>query len=562
MRHTVDVNSRAGDSAGQRNSLASKGVARATTGGQVSSAGDHTADAATPPRPACRYSGTGVGALVLAAALSLYLATAGGSMATTDAIVAFDVTKGLVERQSLALSGNLLGFESMRGVDGRFYSPFGIAQSIYNIPFYLAGRGVQSWARVRVGGPDTVAKAAVAIGGGVAAALAVWATFLLIVALGRTASDACLGAGLLGAGTLFWPYSKFGFNQPLAALFLALTGVCLAQAANPDRASRAVGAAAGAGAFAGLALLTRHEMGLVAPVAVIYLLLAARGRPGLGWRLAVGFGIVFAGAVAIWAGLNVVRFGNPLDSGLLRDPTPGFGSPVWQGLAGLLFSPGASLFLYSPVIVLALPALWHLWREDRPTAWLLGAPTVLLFLLYAQLGNWVGGRSYGGRYLVPVLPLCCAALPAWIATRGTPAVRRMVAAICLASVAIQVPGVVVDFAKTGVAWARQYPAGQLPDRRYVFTASPLAVNTRAAMTAIPANARYVAGLEAPPSTSREGQEGNREFSQQFAFSLDFWWLYAFYLRLIPAWLAVATGGGLVTAAVTFGAVAWKRATAT
>jgi hypothetical protein len=502
------------------------------------------------------------GALVFAAALSLYLATAGGSMATTDAIVAFDVTKGIVERQSLALSGNLLGFESMRGVDGRFYSPFGVAQSIYNIPFYLAGRGVQSWAGIRVGGPDTLAKAAVAIGGGVAAALAVWATFLLIVALGGNASDACLGAGLLGAGTLLWPYSKFGFNQPLAALFLALMGVWLVRSVNADRGSSALGAVAGAGAFAGLALLTRHEMGLVAPAAVVYLFLATRGRPGLGTRLAVCFGIVFAAAVAIWGGLNVVRFGNPLDSGLLRDQTPGFGSPVWQGLAGLLFSPGASVFLYSPVVVLAPPALWRLWRTDRPTAWLLGAPTVLLLLLYAQLGNWVGGRSYGGRYLVAVLPLCCAVLPAWIATRKSRAVRGVVAAMCLASVAIQVPAVVVDFAKTGVAWARQYPAGQLPDRRYVFTASPLVVNTRAAITAIPANARYVAGLDTPPRTTREGQEGNREFSQQFVFSLDFWWMYAFYLRLIPAWLAVAIGGGLITMAVTFGAAAWRRATTT
>jgi hypothetical protein len=496
---------------------------------------------------------------VLAAALSLYLLTAGGSMATTDAIVAFDVTKGLVERQSLALSGNLLGLESMRGVDGRFYSPFGIAQSIYNIPFYLVGRGVQTWIGVRVGGPDTLAKAAVAVGGGVAAALAVWATFLLALALYGKRVEACLAAGLLGAGTLLWPYSKFGFNQPLAALFLALAAWSLVRSVKANAGAGGLRAAAGAGAFAGLSLLTRHEMGLIAPVAVVYLVLATRDRPGAGWRLALRFGLVFSAAVAVWAALNVARFGNPLDSGLLRDPTPGFGSPMWRGLVGLLFSPGASLFLYSPVVILSPLALWHLWRTDRPTAWLLGAPTALLLLLYAQMGNWAGGRSYGGRYLVVVLPLCCAAVAPWIAARATRATRWPVAAVCLLSVAIQIPGVVVDFAKAGVAWARQYPAGQLPDRRYVWTASPLVVNTRAAIAAVPANARYVAGVEAPPATSRDATEGNRDFSQQFVFSLDFWWLYAFYLRLIPAWLALAVGGLLAALAATFGAAAWRRA---
>jgi hypothetical protein len=498
------------------------------------------------------------GALVFAAALCLYLATGGGSMATTDAIVAFDVTKGIVERHSLALSGNLLGFDSMRGPDGRYYSPFGIVQSIYNVPFFVAGRTAQSLAGVRVGGPDTVAKAAVALGGGVAAALAVWATFLLALNLYGSAREGCMAAGLAGVATLLWPYSKFGFNQPLVALFVTLSAAELVRSARAD-AGGGAGAAAAAGGLAGLALLTRHEMGLFAPAAVLYLLLATRGRPGVGWRLAARFGLVFAAAVIAWAALNAVRFGNPLDTGLLRDPTPGFGSPLWRGLAGLLFSPGASLFLYSPVLVLVVPALWRLWRTDRPTAWLIGAPAALLLLLYGQLGNWVGGRSYGGRYLVAVLPLCCAALPPWIAARRTRLARWSVAALCAVSVLIQAPGVVVDFAKAGVAWARQYPAGQLPDRRWVVEASPLVVNARAAFVAVPANLRYLTGTEAPPVTARLGQEGDRDFSQQFAFSLDFWWLYAFYLRLVPAWLALAIGGTLAAASAALGAAAWRRA---
>ena len=114
-------------------------------------------------------------------ALLVYGATAGGSLATTDAVVTYDVTRSLVERGSLALSGNLLGMEAHRGIDGRYYSPFGIAQSVFNVPFYLVGRGAERLIGTKVGKPGAVTKAAVAVamGNAVAAAGCVWMTFLL-----------------------------------------------------------------------------------------------------------------------------------------------------------------------------------------------------------------------------------------------------------------------------------------------------------------------------------------------------------------------------------------------
>ncbi len=314
-----------------------------------------------------------------------------------------------------------------------------------------------------------------------------------------------------------------------------------------------------AGVWTGLALLTRHELGVLAVVAAVYLFAATRSRPAVGRQLGVRFGIAFFAAVLVWGALNMARFGNPLDMGLLRDPTPGFGSSIFRGLAGLLFSPGASLFLYSPVVLLAVPALWRAWRDDRATGWLLGSPVVLLLLLYAQLGNWAGGRSYGGRYMVVVLPLCCVPLARWLAAVRGRAARWLVGAVCVASVLVQVPGVAVDFAKTGLAWARQYPAGQVPDRRHLWSATPLVVNARATVEAVPANLRYLTGRALPPEAARTARDGDRDFSQQFAFSLDFWWMYAFYLGLVPAWLALVAGGALGVTAAALGTSAWRLA---
>ena len=122
--------------------------------------------------------------------LALYAATAGGSLTSTDAVVSFDLTRSIVEDHSIALSGNLLGLEANRGVDGRFYSQYGIGQSIYNVPFYVAGTVAQRLIHRRIGKPDTFPKAAVALGSAVAAAGAVLLVWLLSWRLAATSRAA------------------------------------------------------------------------------------------------------------------------------------------------------------------------------------------------------------------------------------------------------------------------------------------------------------------------------------------------------------------------------------
>jgi len=83
-------------------------------------------------------------------------------------------------------------------------------------------------------------------------------------------------------------------------------------------------------------------------------------------------------ALLLWLAYNALRFGNPFDTGYLRDATSAFGSSVWTGLYGLLCSPAASLFLYCPLALGGVAALALLWREDRRTAALLGGTAILI----------------------------------------------------------------------------------------------------------------------------------------------------------------------------------------
>jgi len=484
----------------------------------------------TMPRPASRATFA-----LLALMLCIYTATTGGSFATD--LASYEVTRNMVEHGTVAMSYNVLATEAERGVDGRYYAPVGIGHPLFGVPFYLAARAVQQTLGVRVGKPESLTKAAVVAGSAVAAAAAVAVAFRFALAVSGVPSAARAAALALGFATILWPYSKFGFNAPLAALavvagiFGVWTGV---------RTGRERGLAVGALCLS-YGGLTRHELFVLClPVAVWLWLESADLRTFA--RRAVIFGLPFAGILTVWLSYNYARFGHPLDTGLMRDPNVRWDNPLLVGLHGLLLSPGRSLLLYCPVVLAAVPALAWLRRRDRNTAILLGGSSLTLLLLIAKMRQWDGGESYGPRYLVPVMPLLLVSAAPWLAAGNG---RRFLRALVLLGVLVQVPGVIVDYSKAQNEYARSRPGYSIRLSRYTWEASPLVLNTRAAIAAVPANVRYVLGLATPPMRAGAASEAQRDFSQQFAFSLDFWWLYLFYLGAMPAWVALCAAGALV-----------------
>lgn len=487
-----------------------------------------------------------LGRWLFALSLAVYLFTAGGSLTTTDAVVTFDVTRNLVDHGRVSMSGDLLGREWHKGRDGQYYAPFGIGQSLYNVPWYLAAKAVTAATHLTLGKPDTIAKAAVALAQTLLGAAIVWQLFRFAAAVTGGAAAAGWAALTIAFGSLLWPYAKFGFNQPLACVTLLAAAFRAFRATREHEPRHAIWA----GVWLAASILTRHEMAIgIAPIAVW---LCADRRPTSQERtrrLAAFAPGLLAGGI-IWLVYNYARFGNPIDSGYLRDPLPSPGFTMGQGVVALLFSPSASLFLYSPVAAASIAGFAALWRRDRAAATFAGSFVVMFLLFYASLGNWLGGRSYGSRYLVVVLPFLGIAWASLLA-QLEPARRRVVALVFLiAGLVVQLPGVMADYAKVSQASAADRGAFTTEARQWSWRASPLVLNARSLATAIPANVAYVTGREAPPEVAAPAGAGDRGFSQQFAFSLDFWWLYLFYLRAITR-IGVAVGvvGFLVAIAI-------------
>jgi hypothetical protein len=271
----------------------------------------------------------------------------------------------------------------------------------------------------------------------------------------------------------------------------------------------------------GAAALTRHEMFLAAALLIAYVGSA---------RTAVRFVLGLAPMAAFWGVYNWVRFGSPFESGYLRDPVVGFGGSLSSGAAGLLFSPYASLFLYCPIALLSIAGLIALWRHDRAAATLFVALFVSFFLLYASLGNWMAGRSYGPRFLVPLLPALVLPLAWW-----RPGARRTgiaVLAIAGLSILVQVPGVLVDYSKVRVTLAR---AGATVAQDLRWSRAPLLLNTRAAIEDVPPALAALAGLRPVDRVPAAATNLN----EALAGKPDLWWNSLLCLGVIGRGAAAA-----------------------
>ncbi len=121
---------------------------------------------------------------------------------------------------------------------------------------------------------------------------------------------------------------------------------------------------------------------------------------------------VAVGLMACFA-YNDLRFGSFFDSGKMRNFShrhPVWGNPI-AGLLTLLISPGKSVFLYSPPLVLGLLGIRSLWRRRPEVALVILNASVALVLFMSCYAGVAGDWCWGPRFLTSLLPLWALAFP-------------------------------------------------------------------------------------------------------------------------------------------------------
>jgi hypothetical protein len=92
------------------------------------------------------------------------------------------------------------------------------------------------------------------------------------------------------------------------------------------------------------------------------------GKPALrkAFALCAASAIGVAALLSITHGCSATRFSSDIPTaaeGAKRLNT--FDTPLWKGLYGFLLSPGKSVFVFAPPLILALAGLRRLWNFER-----------------------------------------------------------------------------------------------------------------------------------------------------------------------------------------------------
>jgi hypothetical protein len=388
------------------------------------------------------------------ASFVLYAAMNYGGIRSPDSEVVFRVAESLESSGSFEVREQLEGWKGFgvaRGVDGRLYAIFGPAESVVSVPFIRVARWIGGTAgyrwdhtalpmshyvdeglpRIMLGKPATEPDAHwLRL---VASFLNSFVTALSVVVFWRiarllTSSPAAAGfvSVLYAFGSLAWPYSGTFFSEPLATLF-SLISLLLLVYRDAHRDSGGWGTSPivflAAGLSLGVAVSAHITAILFAPFFAAYAS-ASPGRTGrdvsYSWKPATFFaaGLVAIGIVLAY--YNYARFGNILetgrsvgDDGVWTNKYAHFVAP-WQGLGGLLFSRGKSIFLFCPAVILGIVGWKRFHTRWRLLSWTIAAAALSRLVFVACRSDWHGGFSLGPRYLVMLVPFLLLPATVWV----------------------------------------------------------------------------------------------------------------------------------------------------
>ena len=331
------------------------------------------------------------------------------------------------------------------GLGGHRYTKKAPLASVLGVPlFWLAqsplGRGIGAVDMVLLLNEILVAATAAVL-------------FLLVRRMGYPPWVALILGVVATLATPLWVYGKLFFAEPT----ITLTFIVTLYAAYAAATTRRAGWVVATGVAYGLAVAAKYiDLALLAPVPV-YLAWTFAASAGQGEKRGHTSASMIYSAVTtlLWfslgaipvgellVGYDLARYGLPLDSGYGAWET--FSTPTLVGVAGLLFSPGKSIFVYTPVFLLTLwwgPAFF---RRFPTWSGMVGAIIVLNLVLYGSWYVWWGAWGWGSRFTVPIMPLVALFLAEGLVAAHGWGVKIVAGVLGLLSVGVQILGVAVHY---------------------------------------------------------------------------------------------------------------------
>ncbi len=362
----------------------------------------------------------------------LYFASMSREVPWGDARPVYEVASSMVAGRGVAVPTRWPS-DAKPGRHGKYYAAQPWLPSLVHLP----GAAIRALFSHFSLGPEVshlLDVLACHLAGGLLGALAVWLFFRLCLQHGASPKVARFAAILLGTGSILWVYARYPFSEIVQ--LACFTGMFLELSALARRPDRRTGLAFGI--WAGLLLNTKYVYALCLPGAFLLIVVRHRkARRSLIEALAAAALGFLPGAVMILL-YNYLRWGSVTSTGYTKVAGV-MVQNTFLGTWGFLFSPGKSIFLYTPPLLLAVLGLPRFWRAHRATALAMLVTIVPIILFYASFPFWPGDWSWGPRYLVFAMPVLLLPAIAFLSSMHWPG-RSLAAILLVAGICVQILG--------------------------------------------------------------------------------------------------------------------------
>ena len=363
-----------------------------------------------------------------------YLLTSGREPPWGDANVQYMVAESLVRRAAIDIPKPWP--DDLPPRDGKFYSTYPLLTSLVQVPgvALLEGAAALSPASRGLARPLTSHLACSAFG-----ALACVLFFRLCRQRRLSRRAASAATAILAFATTTWVYAHYSYSEIAQAAFftgLVLHALRVDEDPTPARARWL-------GLYAGLLISTKYIYAPAVLGAAVFLAWPRRRDPRLLGRLAAHAAAAaapFALAILVY---NYLCWGSATSTGYHPYFEAYWGENPLVRLWGMFLSPGKSVFLYSPPLVLGLAALPRLWRDHRRACLAVLAtagPVIAVYSRYKLNGDY----AWGPRFIVFVVPALALGfavlLDAWLVEPARRVRRAVLALVVALGVAVQVLG--------------------------------------------------------------------------------------------------------------------------
>jgi hypothetical protein len=356
-----------------------------------------------------------------------------GELGTADTMHRLQATHWIWTSEPQVLPDEYPEF-GLHGRGGQLYGWYGIGQSLLMLPADVLGTGLARLFMIAGYDDDRSVRSIVVsyITNILVNVLTALISFRLLRQLRFTTQDSVYGVLALLFCTTHLHYTQ-NMMENNYIMLLTLIGFSFQYEWLRTGSWRALFI----GSFAlGLNLLTRLTTGLDLMAGGLFLLLVLlfeKTPPRTLWERFVAYSKVTAPVYAFFLLIDRVyqfyRFGSLSNTYFAlfaqeqrrQDPSlpPNFPwtNPFHTGFFGALFKPEKSIFLFDPLLVLAIVLMILLWKRLPPEIRAYGGTSLLLLLgyimFYAKYADWSGDFAWGDRYVstaVELVALCAVPL--------------------------------------------------------------------------------------------------------------------------------------------------------